>query len=606
MKSLIESKILELESKIQILERENETLSAKAEENLLLNRAFEEINTFDVENLLINTLESISVLLDVQFAGIFELTDKQFICKSSYAQFSNVDSIDIQLSVSENWIKKLKLNESCYEDNFSNFKLIYSNSEFTGHKIAIIPFLSAIMKNRYFVFINDINNSDLSFRINVFEKVIQIISVKLDRHYYQNELKILNEVLERKVAERTSELENQINQYVALNKEYKTLNIELLQAKEKAEESDRLKTAFLQNMSHEIRTPMNAIMGFSSLMTDNFGNIQKLEQFSKIIQQRCGDLLTIINDILDISKIESGQHALRKDICNLNELFFELELFFSDYQNRTNKHHIKLIINKIKDTEFIEINTDILKLKQILINLITNAFKYTEAGIIECTCVVNNNQLLFSITDTGIGIPEDKQVYIFERFSQLRNSLSQNIGGTGLGLSIVKGLVELMGGKVWIKSELNKGTTLFFTIDFIKASPSNKLLITDTNQIQHIELDKTVLVVEDDHYNAMYLEEVLKKCVSKIIVIDNGLEAVKFVQNYPIDIVLMDVQLPDISGYEATRLILKEKPNLKIIAQTAYAANDERYKAQEAGCIDYISKPTKQNDLLNLLRKYLK
>lgn len=385
----------------------------------------------------------------------------------------------------------------------------------------------------------------------------------------------------------------------------KKIEQELITAKENAVKSDLLKTAFLQNMSHEIRTPMNAIMGFSSLLCENFGDVLQLEKFSQIINQRCSDLLTIINDILDISKIESGQNPLHIEVCNLNELFSELAIFFSDYQNKTNKQHINLIINKIADKDIVQINTDILKLKQILINLITNSFKYSEAGHVACSCVLDNNQLLFSISDTGIGIPIDKHDYIFERFSQLKNSLFQNIGGTGLGLPIVKGLVELMGGKVWLKSECDKGTTFFFTIDYTKVIPTNKPSISEVNSSRDFVTDKTILIVEDDSYNALYLKEVLKNRFSKIFIAGNGLDAVNFIQNNSADIVLMDVQLPDISGYEATKMILQENPNIKIIAQTAYAANDERHKAHEAGCIDYISKPTKQNDLLNLLRKYL-
>ncbi len=477
MKSKIESRIIELESKIQILERENEALSAKAEENLLLNRAFEEINSFDVENLLINTLESISVLLDVQFAGIFELVDDQFVCVSSYAQFMNEDSILINLSVSDLWLNKLKLKEICYEDNPSEFIFKCQNSGFVAHKIVIISFVSEIMKNRYFVFINDFENTDLSERIVIFNKIIQIISVKLDRYYYQNELKILNSELERKVEDRTSELVRQNNEFLALNEEYKKINEELLVAKDHAEESDRLKTAFLQNLSHEIRTPMNAIMGFSGLLVDNYNDKNKLEKFSQIINNRCNDLLDIINDILDISKIESGQVDIINEKIDLNEVFSELSIFFNEYQKRIGKQNIYFIIKPftgIKNSVFI---TDKGKLKQIFINLISNAFKFTENGSIECGCEFDNNNLIFYVEDSGIGISLDKQNLIFERFYQVHHPSIKNIGGTGLGLSIVKGIVNLLKGKMWLKSEPGTGSRFSFllplvTAELIKSEPN--------------------------------------------------------------------------------------------------------------------------------------
>jgi len=385
----------------------------------------------------------------------------------------------------------------------------------------------------------------------------------------------------------------------------KNAEIELIAAKEKAEESDRLKTAFLQNMSHEIRTPMNAIMGFSSLLPENFNNLEKLQNFSNIINQRCRDLLDIINDILDISKIESGQSTVNIEECNLYELFSELKLFIRDYQNRTNKQHIEFMLNPLeKESDFI-IKTDKVKLKQILINLISNAFKFTEKGSVKCGVTQANNKLQFYVTDTGMGIPSDKFDFIFERFAQLKNTTIQNSGGNGLGLPIVKGLVGLLGGEVWLQSECDKGSTFYFTIDYAQSNSTNvnKLGIEDK---QEIITDKTILIVEDDYYNAEYLKEVLRNISSNIITVANGLSAVKIVQEQNIDIILMDIRLPDITGYEATRLILKNNPDIKIIAQTAYAANVEHQNAIDAGCVDYISKPTKQEQLLKMMNKYLK
>ncbi|MFO7370343.1 MAG: PAS domain S-box protein [Bacteroidales bacterium] len=389
--------------------------------------------------------------------------------------------------------------------------------------------------------------------------------------------------------------------------ERKQIELEAILAKEKAEENDRLKTAFLQNMSHEIRTPMNAIMGFAGLMAENYDNREKLEQFSEIIEQRCYDLLAVINDILDISKIESGQSTLQLEECNINELFSELALLFADYQNRTDKQQIQLLIHNVLDEDIANIKTDQYKLKQILINLITNAFKFTESGRIECGCKLSSNQLLFHVSDTGVGIPGDKHEFIFERFTRIDTVISKSyVGGTGLGLPIVKGLVGLLGGKVWLESECNQGTTFYFTIDYQKIDVANPIPVSPTDPIQHFTFNKNLLIVEDDPNSAMYLQELLTNYFSEIYVVGTGLEAIKLVHQQAVDLVLMDVQLPDISGYEATKVILQQMPQMKIIAQTAYAARDERLKAIDAGCVDYISKPTKREQLLSIISKHLK
>jgi signal transduction histidine kinase len=442
------------------------------------------------------------------------------------------------------------------------------------------PSMLVVVNNFFFVSANIIGmvaayNIELYLRRNYFLSK-RLESEKL--HVLQN-----NQNLEAIVGERTKAL---------------------LKAKEKAEESDRLKTAFLQNMSHEIRTPMNAIMGFSSLLPKNFNKKDKIERFSEIIEERCSDLLDIINDILDISKIESGQSTISIEECNIKELFKELSLFFRDYQLRLSKQHINMSFNHPIEESFTTIKTDKLKLKQVIINLVSNSLKFTESGSIECGYKLVGTKLQFYVRDTGVGIPSDKHDLVFERFSQLNHPDVKNAGGTGLGLAIVKGLVNLLGGSVWIESECNKGTTFYFTIDYIEVDTISPARIA-VNDKPEIFSDKTILIVEDDYYNSEYLKEVVRNRFSDIIVVAKGLSAVKIAQEQKIDIILMDIRLPDISGYEATRLILKDNPDIKIIAQTAYAAIDEHQKAIDAGCTDYISKPLKQQQLLTILSKHL-
>ncbi|TCO08324.1 PAS domain-containing sensor histidine kinase [Natronoflexus pectinivorans] len=243
--------------------------------------------------------------------------------------------------------------------------------------------------------------------------------------------------------------------------ERKQIEMQLVDAKEKAEESDRLKTAFIQNMSHEIRTPMNAIMGFSSLLSEYFDEKESLTHFSDIINQSCFDLLSLINSLLDISKIESGQLNINKEPCNLDGHFQELSVFFSEYTRRINKEDVQLKFNVCQKLINQQINLDKVKVRQILINLISNGLKYTERGYVECGCSANVKTLSFYVKDTGVGIPPDKHDFIFERFSQLQSKTVYDAGGTGLGLSIVKGLVKLLGGKIWLESVPDQGSTFY-------------------------------------------------------------------------------------------------------------------------------------------------
>jgi signal transduction histidine kinase/CheY-like chemotaxis protein len=419
--------------------------------------------------------------------------------------------------------------------------------------------------------------------------------------------------LQETVAIRTRELENRNEELnianIQLNKNIekrKHVELELIKAKEKAEESDRLKTAFLQNMSHEIRTPMNAIMGFSELMAKNFDNKIKLIKFSEIIARRCNDLLDIINDILDIAKIESGQLPVNMEECNLDEMFSELYIFFREYQVRLGKQDIEFSLQVTCDSTDLIIIADKVKLKQILINLIINAFKFTERGSVKGGCRYDETgKLLFFVSDTGIGIPEDKQQMIFERFTQVNQGSKLNVGGTGLGLSIVKGLIGLMGGEIYLESSFDKGSTFTFTIPFKTAGMAHRHNpATSSGKVIDV-INKTVLIVEDDLYNAEYLKEVLSYADLNILHTDNGEEAVDISMNQQVDLILMDVRLPGMDGYEATRQIKAQKPGIKIIAQTAYAAVDEKKKAFDAGCDDYISKPARKEAVLSIVDKHL-
>jgi PAS domain S-box-containing protein len=406
--------------------------------------------------------------------------------------------------------------------------------------------------------------------------------------------------------EKNKEIEAQNEEYIQINEEYRILNEELNLAKQKAEESDKLKTAFLQNMSHEIRTPMNAIMGFSELLADQYNNKAKLEKYSQIITQRCDDLLEIINGLLDIAKIESGQLPVHFEECNLKALFNELTLFFKEHQKKIEKNHIKLIVNNV-DNNIPIFLTDKVKLKQIFINLIGNAFKFTDRGRIEVGCSYNGGPSIeFYVLDTGMGIPLEKQEVIFERFTQLSQADNNLYGGTGLGLPIVKGLINLLGGKISLNSVPKQGSTFYFSLPFkiSRISDSQPNVMTG-NQEEYDLPNRTILIVEDDIYNTEYLKEILCEFGFNIIHTYYGKDAIEISLSQSLDLVLMDIRLPDIDGYEATRKIKLQKPGLKIIAQTAYASDVDRNRAFEAGCSDYLSKPIKREKLIALVKKHM-
>lgn len=418
-----------------------------------------------------------------------------------------------------------------------------------------------------------------------------------------------NEFYLRRIFFLSQKLENEKLRVIKTNQNLETIvherTKELQNAKEKAEESDRLKTAFLQNMSHEIRTPMNAIVGFSGLLPMYFNDKEKLGQYSKIIEQRCNDLLQIINDILDISQIESGQSNMNLEEFNLNDLFAELRVYFEVYKERSDKKHLEFTIHPVNDISLATVKTDRHKLRQILVNLISNAFKFTPSGSVQCGCALEDKKLRFYVRDTGVGIPEEKKEYIFERFTQLKHPLAFNAGGAGLGLPVAKALAELLNGDIWFSSETGKGSTFYFSLGLF--SPGTQVNTGIQNEIEKAggSDEKTILIVEDDEYNSLYLQEILKKHSGKVYTVSNGTNAIRFVKDNPVDMILMDVRLPDITGYEATTEILKLKPGLKIIAQTAYAASEERKKALGYGCVDYISKPMKQELLLQVISKHL-
>jgi CheY-like chemotaxis protein len=378
-----------------------------------------------------------------------------------------------------------------------------------------------------------------------------------------------------------------------------------------AEESDRLKTAFLSNMSHEIRTPMNAIIGFSYLLRDQSLSPETKENYIEIITSKGNLLLNIINDIIDIAKEEAGEIEIHKETCHILKLFEELRITYSKTLELSGKSHISLKINLPEHAKEVIFNTDIFRLKQILSNLIDNAIKFTKEGFIETGFSVQKSsegpRVRCYVKDTGIGISEKNLSIIFNRFRQIDESHTRTSGGTGLGLAISKYLVEMLGGELKVESVLGEGSTFSFSLPYVPASskiftnkmPEKKEKIYDWH-------DKTILIVEDNQASYFLLRNYLLQTGTNILFASDGKNACDLIQTNPnIQLVLMDIQLPVINGYDATRLIKSLRPELPVIAQTAHALPEDRVRSAKAGFDQHLTKPIARQELLTTLSKYL-
>ena len=383
---------------------------------------------------------------------------------------------------------------------------------------------------------------------------------------------------------------------------------ELIAAKEKAEESERLKSAFLANMSHEIRTPMNGILGFAGLLKEPRLTGEEQQEYISIIEKSGARMLNIINDIISISKVESGQMKVSVSKTNINEQIEYIHTFFSP---EAMQKGIQLFFkNALPDKEAI-IVTDKEKIYAVLTNLVKNAIKFTHTGAIEFGYLlktnVENSVLEFFVKDTGLGIREAQQEFIFERFRQGNEMLNRNYEGAGLGLSISKAYVEMLGGKIWVESGEGLGSVFYFTIPYIR-EPELKTVLKnivlaegEVNRIQNLK----ILIAENDTISEKLIIKAIEMFGTEILKVRNGVKAVEMCRNHPdIDLVMMDIKMPEMDGYEATRQIRQFNTDIVIIAQTAFALAGDKEKAIAAGCNDYISKPINQALLISLMKKH--
>jgi hypothetical protein len=620
-----------------------------------VNPAFEELTGLNAERVIGNTIQSITpniekywlemlnrVVLNessVRFESYSSHLDKHFdvwAFNPKPNQIALVFSDITQRKKAEGQILKLTkgIEQSpvivVITDTKGNIE--YVNPKFT--EVTGYTFLEALGQNPRIL---KANKQDDSFYKDLWETITsgndwqgEMINVKKSGEEYwesafispiKNEtgeithfIAIKEDISERKMAEEAlihSELELKFKneEYQALNEELIErneqiirINRDLIVSQKKAEESDRLKSAFLANMSHEIRTPMNAIIGFSEMLLNPKTAAERKEFYTQILNTACHQLLNVVEDVIDISKIETGQMDIHESETNVNQIITRVQSVLSP---QANQNGIEIISDCMLKNEQAYIITDSTKLNQLLTNLVSNAVKFTSEGNIKIGYTIKGRMIEFYVKDTGVGIDPKNHGLIFERFRQVEMGTTRNYGGTGLGLSICKAFVEMMGGEIWVNSKLGKGATFYFTIPY---TPTQTVSVVNTIKADEYNFsDKVILVAEDEDANFIFINEVLEETGAKIIRAKNGQEALELFSDNPnVDIILMDIKMPILTGIDVTIAIRKFNKKVPIVALTAYAMTGDKERCLAAGCNNYISKPIRRNEILTLISEYVK
>jgi len=405
--------------------------------------------------------------------------------------------------------------------------------------------------------------------------------------------------------------QDEITHFIAIKEDIsdrKKWEQELQEAKVKAEESDHLKSAFLANMSHEIRTPMNAILGFSELLkSDDVSEINRKE-YIDLISAKGNDLMMIISDLIDISRIEAGDMKLASTEIRVNELVKEVFEQTSREKDIKEKDLVQIRKN-ISENEEPIIVSDKNRLRQVFTNLLSNAVKFTHEGFVEIGYKLNKQKVHFYVKDTGIGIDPDKHEVIFERFRQADDSTTRKYGGTGLGLAISRQIVGFLGGEIWVESKPGQGSSFWFSIPLkeIERKYTGLPDMSDVYSDDELNLEnRKILIAEDDSSNYLFLESLIGPTKAEILWARDGNQAIDMhSKNKDLDLILMDIRMPGLNGLLATEKIRKTDPKIPIIALTAFAFADDRLRSQEAGCDEHLAKPVKIEELKYQLVKYL-
>lgn len=623
----------ELKLRMKIMEQGVEHTGERMEEKLLLWLVSDTINqTGDVDELIYNLLERICMIRDIPLAVCCKVSGDEITQLSYYSRQEDNVSENCSFSISPELLTKLKSGPLFIRKELFDLQRfsIKEKLDFTPDSVSIFPFESLFVPFGFFVFFEQgLYENGLSSYNIIIRQIINMAVEKLDKLTLLEELKDLNANFENKLRERTKEIKegkSNLRKEIKEIKGQKEIEPEFVEEKEilpklepvqildpvpEVELPAEMNSSALVNISHEIRTPLNGILGFAEILRSPDIKEEEKQNYINIIKTCGKSIIKIVDDVVDLSKIENNQVVITKNDFPIAGFMTELYDHFKNDELFRQKKEIELRLSINIDGNTI-IHSDRERVWQILINLIGNALKYTEEGFIEIGCKIENNianqkgnkDLEFFVRDTGIGIEEDLQNTIFGKFVKIEHDITRLYGGTGLGLTIAQDLAKLLGGKIWFESRPGEGSEFYFNLpdSVVVLNGTDKPLTSRELKSKYNWDGKRVMIVEDDEMSFIYLKEVLKSTNIEIIHAWNGVEAVEMAAgDKRIDLILMDIKLPEMDGYEATRKIKEINGSLPVIAQTAYAMADDEQKSKQVGCDDYITKPINRRKLLHTM-----
>ena len=601
----------ELKLRIKLLEHQSEQRAEQMEDKLLLWLIADTVSQADnVDDLLYHLLERICMVRELPYAACCQISGTGISLLNQFTPHIEKFDNGLSFNLSPELLEQLK-SGPCFLDGNKMVDEGFNLSStffFSPESIAIFPFHSlSVPFGVYVFFYDEKTEQDISGFSIIIRQIINLASEKLDKLTVLDELKELNASFEDKLRVRTHDLVEKNNR---LENEVRTLKQKLSSAG-KHQVYEPVKndpgSSLLHNLGHEIRTPLNGILGFADILRKDDLNATDREKYINIIKLCGKSVLRIVEDIIDLTDIETKQIKVVNEEFQLGKFMTELYDTFKNDELFRQKEEVDLNLSMDLDGHSM-VHADQQKIRQILSHLVGNALKFTAKGFVEVGCKIQYadppkkglQDLLFIVRDSGIGIEKGIQDLVFDRFFKVEHEISRLVGGTGLGLTIAHDLAEMLNGKIWFTSEPGVGTQFYFLLPAAVEEVSKEKALTGKElKNKYNWQGKKILIVEDDEMSYVYLKEILKSTRVDIVHAKNGREAIELVESTPdINLVLMDIKLPEMDGYEATTRIKQMRPTIPVIAQTAYAMADDHQKILQAGCDDYITKPINRRKLM--------